>query len=1617
MRRRVEYGDKYEKRRSTPTDAKTPPPPPPGLAVELPYEAAIAISGRKLISLNLKMTQYLNPDAAKAKNITPSRTDVEMAQELQVRIKGQVGRKISVNIDFDDTVADKRDISVVYKGDPDEVIQEAAFGDITVSLPHTEFTGYSRQLFGAKVDTKYRNMRFIAFGSRTKGLSESRRFTGNTQMERKEISDISYIRFKYYKLVFEGDTIKRGSEKIFLDDRNPNNNNINTSSMTVESLIPGTTPYLGHFDLLIPGQDYSVDYESGVIFFRKSILTNYVIAVDYQREDGSFLSDSGTLKVPKIIKDETNTFTTELKNYYSIGRNKIIRDNGRGNFILKIQDLNRDDVTTIAGRPAPKYPQDIVVDFEQGYFYFKSTAPFLPDAYKPTPVSSYRIFLEYRYRFKTFQLRPGVVPQSERVVMDGKLLTRDSDYFIDYDSGFITFYNEDRITENTVIEITYDYSPFGIAPGSIIVGLRGEVALTPKIFVGSSFISEFATQTQILPDIKSPPSSLSLWEVDSRISDIKIPLLGWGLSVSGEIAQSKRDPNIAGRAIIESMEGIKQEDNLSTFKDSWKFASAPYRYFFTRDINWANEEVLLKEINPSIDPSVTEKRQVLTINYDLTSSSQVAICQNISKIGVDFSKKLYLESWIFGDNSGSKLYFDVGSLDEDLDGDRVLDTEDKNGDGLLNQNEDEGIKLTNPDGSEVTIGAGNGSLDTEDLDTNGVLSQIDNLATPSPYKVDINWTGWKFLRIPLNITDETHWQTIKQLRLRIEGNRKGQLKIAQISFVGNRWECGFATPGSTITVSAKNNEEDPDYVSLINHPEYQSLYDIRDVTTKYRKEQALSLRYSIVSGTVSTRLLYARPYDFSQYKKLRFFLYGDGKGGLFFLQAGNETNYFEFSIPVNWTGWRVITIEQPDINRDGKPDLWEPSELNSKTKVVGQPNLNNISQIKAGICSDTSIEGEIWLNEIYAQDTYKREGLAYRANADLNIPDWASLGVRKKEVNRNFETFTGGLTNQDRIEESVYFNMPQFWLFKPSFLRWISMPLNTSFSKSLTITPSAIETRGDVVSVLEEGKVLNLSGSADTSISIKYLPGVSARYSRSITDTTQIKRLEDKQDISASASYTPPRFVLFPTSISGGYSIGYSYYRPYRQVEKLDEYFKITDYLSLQESNSYNIQTPFQFWGILSINPNYSQGNVSEEKKDLLLRDGVSKRYLKSQNQSVGVTGSLRIIKFFHPSFSYNIRVDENYNLHYSTPHTYPGETKAITRTGSGEVSWNFNFRDITDFPHTMSLGINTSFRITDGDSYENVPGTYSVRDKLWLREELPGLTEKRRSATQSDTIRFSGRWSPLEQIDFQERLSPLKTLNSNFTYSRSDEFSAITGTQRRSYTLNWPDLLFSLSDVEKMIFLERWTADTTINYKTATRRSETIGQASSESSNYGIDGRTSLFKKYNIGFNYGETYSEDVDLRLKRKTKVSRSHNYGAQTGFNLGKWRITLKYDTSKSQGWDGFGKLISDSETRSPTISAHWDYASPTGIKIPLIGKTLPLTNRLTFSSNFNLTQNRSVINYERGNTDVYNLNFTADYEASPNFRVAVGGGAGLYRNLVQSHEDNYSININSRLTIQF
>ena len=322
------------------------------------------------------------------------------------------------------------------------------------------------------------------------------------------------------------------------------------------------------------------------------------------------------------------------------------------------------------------------------------------------------------------------------------------------------------------------------------------------------------------------------------------------------------------------MEGTEENSNLGSGRRQWNYMSIPrdstartpadpvldFQDRFKR-IEWYNpeERVRRSDLNPTLDE--TEGDQFITVleialrggSFADSSGSPDAwggIMRLLSKSGVDYSRRKFIEIWINGPEEG-ELHVDLGTLSEDAmwqDGvapNGQLDTEDRNGDGRLDNtgnadpefDEDSGLdgvfngqevcvtEDCNPadptgdnwdyddednkdDYSRINRTEDNGVLDTEDLNTNNGLTLPDdevyfrytvnlNTAIEPPEARGAPGTGWRLYRIPLRggggklpIERPKLENDIKMARLWFSGisnPNPAPFQIASIEVVGNRW--------------------------------------------------------------------------------------------------------------------------------------------------------------------------------------------------------------------------------------------------------------------------------------------------------------------------------------------------------------------------------------------------------------------------------------------------------------------------------------------------------------------------------------------------------------------------------------------------------------------------------------------------------------------------------------------------------------------------------------------------------------------------------------------------------------------------------------------------------------
>lgn len=1641
------------------------------LLTNLPFQSQLLLSGRKLIGIDYAATLYDNEESGKRTNSS----SFSMAQELQMKIKGKVGNKLELNIDFDDTQNDKKDISIVYKGDKEEFIQQAAFGDIDVLLPSTEFTGYSKQLFGAKIDTKYKGLKTNAFFSKTKGYSESKQFKGNAKTEKKTIADTSYIQLKYYSMIKDSSkTIKQDSAKVYLDKAKVSATDyivISTSTPLQYMKNLSQSPYTGNFVKLVAGTDYSIDYNTGVITFKNALSKQYVVAIDYQFSDGTWLSDSSTVSPgsPQVIKDVNNTtaLSTELYTFYSLGNYQITKYNGRDNFILEVRDLNNSVPTIInpGNKSVPKYPNiegydaNITVDFDNGIFNLQPIDGFpLHDDLYTSSTHRYNFVTEYQYKVKIFNLRTDIVPMSEKVIIDGMTLKINDDYAIDYDVGIVTILKEDLIKENSVIDISYDYSPLGgTSAGATLVGLRSQYDFNNQLSVGGSFIYEFSAKDTPLPDLYNTPSSTFVGEVDSKVKDVEITD-GLKMSASAEYAMSQYIENTTGKAIIESMEGAKQEDSLTLIDDQWFYSSTPNSInagYDTKAITWKNYDIEKKTIDPNLEIVSGEKQQVMDLTYDLTACENVSIGQVLSDSGYDFSDKLYLEIWIKGDFRYTTVELDYASnISEDSDRNSILDTEDTNGDGIISPWEDVGRNFKNKTTTYglSKIGANNGKLDTEDINTNNILDKYElnlNSFILNTY-IDSSKTTWQRVQIPLNIdsdADKDLWRNTKIARITLSGDRTGTITIGKISVVGNKWEASQSNSLGDFEISSIGRDN-PKYVSLLTNSDYQSLYDIDSSTI--RDEQSLNLSYNSNSSNdefYAKTTYISSAIDVSNYEKFKFFLYissstaiSSGNESEFIMRIGGDSdNYYQYTLPITKDlkdKWNLIAIKQEGY---GATAQWSTEDTH--VSKVGSPSLQQISFIQTGIKTKQADAGEIWVNEIHVKDAKSKDGNAWKVDLNLKWDGTGEVGavtldLNRKSIDQNFQTFAPGTYNRDYLEDYAGVT------FKGVNVDGVEvLPLKASITKTKTITPLALQNESDTVSILDEGRVVAYTGKAETVLSAGTdFPKVSLQYTRAIKDTEKIERLEDAETVYANLVYLNPiDFEILPTSLTWDYKVKNSYYKVYPDepikdsntfldLETFRKYMDIDDFLTLEKTETWGLKTPFKILDKIVFSPGYVLTRVNEKNKQDFIDEEIN--YDKSLNQDIGASLNFQIAKWFQPSIVYSVNTKETYDLNYSSDTAniiYPGQTKYIERTGTTELTWNLQARDIVDSPYLKSLTFTTSYRMQDSDAYSNVEKGFSsiglAVDKLWIRGNLmkdilptySTSTYTVKSVVQRDDRRVIGRYNPFETFNLQGALLPIKTMTLSFTFTEGEEESYITGTSKDVYTKTWPDILIGITRFEK-IFDTQLISDTQLNLKHNKKTSTTSNVSYADSIMYGGDYKFKILKKFDVFFEADITTNEETDITKRALIQEGETFEWAMQGAVDIKQWRMSLRYDNSQQWAKNSTGKLSSQVISNSITGQITSDLVFPSGVKIPFFG-IIPLKNRLLFDSNIFYTTQSSAVNVEDNNLQNYGLKLTTDYEISKNFRFTLGAGWSRYIYTFVPDENYTLVELVSKLTIQF
>ncbi|HXC65357.1 MAG TPA: hypothetical protein VNZ67_13430, partial [bacterium] len=267
---------------------------------------SLQIQGRKTISVSNTWLVQSNSNQAIGNG-----GGFNLDQQLQVRLTGKVGRKIKVDVDYDDKASadQQQKISVVYTGDNQEVFKEFAFGDISMDLGvgRTEFfMPTAKSLFGAKLklESPDGKLRLTAVGAQTKGFTETKTFVGGYESVKtgndvgRNIQDLAFTAYKFYYLsrdLESGQTLHVVPNSVIIDYDLAGTTNL------IPSAVAATTNQGDRLNLirLTQGTDFLVDSSTGLITFldssafRPQAASNMVVAFKVQANGGGPITSYG----------------------------------------------------------------------------------------------------------------------------------------------------------------------------------------------------------------------------------------------------------------------------------------------------------------------------------------------------------------------------------------------------------------------------------------------------------------------------------------------------------------------------------------------------------------------------------------------------------------------------------------------------------------------------------------------------------------------------------------------------------------------------------------------------------------------------------------------------------------------------------------------------------------------------------------------------------------------------------------------------------------------------------------------------------------------------------------------------------------------------------------------------------------------------------------------------------------------------------------------------------------------------------------------------------------------------------------------------------------------------
>lgn len=388
-----------------------------GLHADIVRDLDIRLQGRAYYSLSTVISD------------STTSTDYE---NINLRLIGQHESNRILSLYYDDTDKEQVTYGFGYRGLESDFVYRVNGGFL--SSEYYEFNLVPRfSTFGANTKLRHVTHSLALQGGQLKSSFRSEFFYGKSFTHRDTVMDVQYLKNTFYKVPPPSAPIREGTDTIFVDDRLPETNEIDTR---VNLTIGGIT---GDFDPLINGFHYFMDYDRNIIHFLSRIEDDYIVVLKSNEQEIVIQSDQiqgNMLENVYALGPDIVPASLELSIYDTLGTLHPLNDFGIDN-----DDNNQVDAEFI--------------NYRLGYLIFPQTRPF-PDEVYEQQINVYLMDYEFSTQSLFYYLSENpVMIGSEKVVVDGEQLTRDHHYIVDYSSGTVLFLSEDVVSAFSEIEIQY----------------------------------------------------------------------------------------------------------------------------------------------------------------------------------------------------------------------------------------------------------------------------------------------------------------------------------------------------------------------------------------------------------------------------------------------------------------------------------------------------------------------------------------------------------------------------------------------------------------------------------------------------------------------------------------------------------------------------------------------------------------------------------------------------------------------------------------------------------------------------------------------------------------------------------------------------------------------------------------------------------------------------------------------------------------------------------------------------------------------------------------------------------------------------------------------------------